>query len=214
MKTLIAIPCMDQVAAAFSQSLAMLHKVGDCYVVHMAGSLVYDSRNKLVKTALELKCDYIMWFDSDMLFEPDTLERLMKHMEDGKNFVSGVYYRRSGSYKPVLYKDLIEKGDGELEVTEFDEIPDELFKADGVGFGCVLMKTSMLLDMALNEGDWFTPEGHAGEDISFCLRAKRCGYDIWVDPSVRLGHVGVTIVTKEFYDAFCMAKEKKHESNS
>ena len=214
MKTLIAVPCMDMVAAGFSQSLAMLHRVGDCLVTHLAGSLVYDSRNKIAAMAVQHECDFVMWFDSDMVFEPDTLERLMKHMES-HDIVSGVYYRRTGTYKPVLYKELNVRGDGTVEAVEFDELPKEdLFKADGVGFGCVLMKTSVLIDMIMNEKDWFTPIGRAGEDLSFCLRAKKLGYEIWCDQTLRLGHVGQVIVTKEFFNAFSTAKEKQNESKS
>ena len=212
MKTLIAIPCMDMVATGFCQSLAMLKKVGECYVTHVAGSLVYDSRNKIAGKAIELGCDYVMWFDSDMVFNPDTMEKLMAHMED-KDMVSGLYFRRSGTYEPVIFKTVTEKPDGTYEATGYNDYPDEPFEVDGVGFGCVLMKTSMLLDIAANERTWFTPNGRVGEDLSFCLRAKKLGYKIWVDPSVKCGHVGHTIVTEEFYRAYKKA-EGRNESKS
>lgn len=211
MKILIAIPCMDMVAAAFSQSLAMLHRVGQCYVMHMAGSLVYDARNKLAAKAVELECDYVMWFDSDMVFEPDTLERLIAH---DKDIVTGIYHRRSGSYKPVLFKELTDNGDGTFTAVDYLDYPtDGLFKVAGMGFGCVLMKTSVLFDMAVNMKDWFTPNGRIGEDLSFCHRATQLGYEIWADPSIRLGHVGNMIITKEFYNAYKSA-EARNESKS
>jgi hypothetical protein len=28
------------------------------------------------------------------------------------------------------------------------------------------------------------------EDYSFCERARRCGYKIWADTTIRLGHIG------------------------
>jgi len=203
MRTLIAIPCMDYVATGFCQSLAMLKKVGECYITHVAGSLIYDSRNKIAGKAVELHADYVMWFDSDMIFMPDTLEKLMKHMEDGKDIVSGVYHRRSGSYAPVLYKELNLKEDGTVDPVSYDDYPkDKLFKAAGVGFGCVLMKTSVLLEMAAEYLDWFTPMNKLGEDLSFCQRATQLGYEIWVDPSVQCGHVGQVIVTDDFFDAY------------
>lgn len=208
MRTLIAVPCMDMVATGFCQSLAMLKKVGDCYVTHVAGSLIYDSRNKIAAKAIQLECDYVMWFDSDMIFEPNTLERLMADIKD-KDFVSGVYYRRSGNYSPVLYKDLIRHEDGTVEAIAFDSIPDEMFTAAGVGFGCVLTSTAMLLDMAAKYKDWFTPNGKLGEDLSFCERARNMGYEIWVDPKIKCGHVGHIIVNEGFFEAYKQAEELK-----
>ena len=40
MKTLIAIPSMDQVPAQFAQCLATLNKVGECAVSFQIGSLI------------------------------------------------------------------------------------------------------------------------------------------------------------------------------
>lgn len=194
MKTLIAIPCMDQVAAGFAQSLAVLNRVGDCSVSFIVGSLIYDSRNKLAKQAIEVGADYVLWLDSDMIFQPDTLEKLM---EDDVDIVSGLYFRRVAPFTPVLFKELTEtswKG--------YDDYPPSLFEVQGVGFGCVLMKTEVLLDIATKYGNWFTPVNGYGEDLSFCLRAKTMGYKMFCDPEVKLGHVGHSVVTENFFKAY------------
>ena len=204
MKTLIAIPCMDMVATGFCQSLAMLKKVGECYVTHLAGSLIYDSRNKIAAKAIELGTDYLMCFDSDMIFQPDTLERLMAH---DKDIVSGLYFRRTGTYRPVIFDELDVK-DGKAVHHNLDDYPkDDIFKVKGIGFGCVLIKTEVLLDMIAAKGDWFTPMYGMGEDLAFCMRANELGYDIWVDPTVKCGHVGNVIVTEEFYEAYKFAND-------
>ena len=39
----------------------------------------------------------------------------------------------------------------------------------------------------------------AGEDAAFCIRAKEYGYEIWIDPTVKLGHVGQTVITEGVY---------------
>jgi hypothetical protein len=36
-----------------------------------------------------------------------------------------------------------------------------------------------------------TREGYIGEDFLFCDRAREAGYEVWVDPSITLGHMGV-----------------------
>ena len=87
---------MDMVATGFCQSLAMLQKSGhEVSIMFQVGSLIYDSRNRLAKQALKMSADYTMWFDSDMIFEPDTMRKLLA---DDKDIVSGMYFRRSHPY--------------------------------------------------------------------------------------------------------------------
>ena len=81
MKTLIAIPTMDQVAAEFAYSLAAMNKVGDCVLGFEISSLIYDARNTLTRKAVNAEADYILWIDSDMVFGQDLMERLMADIE-------------------------------------------------------------------------------------------------------------------------------------
>lgn len=203
MKTLIAVPCMDQVAAPFCFSLAMLRKVGDCALTSMMSSLIYDSRNKLAAQALEMGADRMLWLDSDMAFNPDLLEILTETLEkDDRDIVTGVYYRRAKPYTPVLIKTINPQEDGTVKTENYDDYPtDGPFEVEGCGFGCVLMKTSILTDIALNFGTWFSPMANVGEDIAFCMRARELGYKIWCEPKAQCGHVGTTIITKTTYDA-------------
>ena len=200
MKTLIAVPCMEQVAAGFAHSLATLEKSGECAVSLMVGSLVYDSRNKLAQAAIGYDADRVCWFDSDMIFTPDTLKRLNETMDNyNLDIVSGLYFRRTKPYTPVLFSKYEITEDGDAEWTDCLEYPNEPFEVAGCGFGCVLMKTDVLREMALEFGTWFSPFRNSGEDLSFCLRASELGKKIFADPSIKLGHVGQIVVTEQFY---------------
>lgn len=198
-KILIAIPSMDTVAVGFAESLATLNKVGKCSVAFKVGSLIYASRNELSRYAIKNEYDYIVWFDSDVIFAPDTMERLIKHLEEGKDIVSGIYFRRAKPYTPVLFKWL--DPDSILNSWQgYDNYPkDSVFEVAGIGFGCVAMKTDVLLDTGEN-GQWFTPIKGFGEDLSFCIRAREKGYKIWCDSSIKLGHTAHMVVTEEFYE--------------
>lgn len=204
-KILIAVPCMDQVSARFAQSLTTLKKVGQCTVSFLIGSLIYDSRNRLASMAVEMEADYIMWFDSDMVFTPDTLERMMKVLDEHPeiDILSGLYFRRGTPFTPVLFSKLEVNEEGTLEFDDVHELPDELFEVAGCGFGCVLMRTECLFDIAVKEGGgvWFSPIANAGEDCAFCIRARENGYKIYCDPNIHLGHMAYTPVTKSFYKA-------------
>lgn len=195
MKTLIAIPCMDNVAAPFAHSLATMEKTGECVISMNISSLIYDARNQLAAQALKAEADYILWLDSDMIVPPDVIPRMLKHMEAGKDFVSGIYFRRRAPFAPVLYSRIDREGHA-----DFNDYPeDTVFEIAGAGFGCCMTRVSMLEDIALNFKDWFTPFNNYGEDLSFCLRALECGYKLYCDSTIKCGHVGTVVVDESVY---------------
>ena len=200
-RILIAVPCMDMVAAPFAQALATLQKQGECIVSFLIGSLIYDSRNQLAKQAVKFDCDYILWLDSDMTFPPDTLLRMLKHAEEGKDIVSGLYFRRSAPYTPVLFKTLSEYKEG-VTWEDYNDYPeDSVFEIGGCGFGCVLTKKEIFLEMVLEGMPFFNPTAGLGEDIAFCLRAHQLGHKIWCDSTIKCGHVGHITVSEALYKA-------------
>lgn len=212
MNILIAVPSMDSVPAVFAQSLAMLKKVGNCAIAFQVGSLVYDSRNNLAKHAVKMGADYVLWLDSDMMFEPDLLENMLDTMQaNNLDILSGIYYRRKAPFSPVLLKKLSIDENNFCEHENFNSYPeDSIFEVEGIGFGCVMMKSEVLFDIAGKYQDWFSPLGRVGEDLSFCWRARGCGFKIYADPKIQLGHCGHNIITKSFYEAF-MKQKKENE---
>lgn len=203
-KTLVAIPSMDTVPARFAQSLACLQSVDETKVMINAGSLVYMSRETLAVQAVKMEADYILWLDSDMVFEGDLLPKMMKTLKDNDlDFLTACYFRRNAPYTPVLYKGL----DFDGEACKWEELkslplPDSgLFEVEGCGFGCVLMKTDIVLDVKGRFGKLFTPIGGTGEDLSFCWRARQCGYKLMCDPSIPIGHYGHMVITREFWES-------------
>ena len=202
MKTLIVIPCMDQVPTQFCQSLAMLRKEGECAIAFQMSSLIYMARNELAMKAIQMGADYIMWLDSDMVFEPDLMTKLFKTLEEKSvEFVSGLYFKRFPPYEPVAYSNFGIEND-EIIAEKMTEVPEEITSVGGVGFGCVLMSTALALAVFNEYNTMFAPIGNVGEDIAFCYRAKTLGYDLLLDPSIRCGHVGHYVVTEDIYRAF------------
>ena len=202
MKTLIAVPCFDQVPTMFCQSLALLRKVDECTLAMKSGSLVYTARNDLATLAISMEADYVLWLDSDMVFDPDLLERMMKTAKENDiDILTGLYFRRVQPFSPVLF-DKIEIEDDVCEWSEFREIPEGLFEVGACGFGCVLMKTDVFFDVQSKFGNMFAPIANNGEDIAFCWRARQCGYKIICDPSIICGHVRTSVVNEQFFKAF------------
>ena len=212
-RILIAVPCMDQVPAQFAHSLAWLASYGiedtEISIWFNVGSLIYTSRDAIAKKALLDEVDLVMWFDSDMVFAPDTMKRMLKLIDEGHDMVTGIYYRRTPPFSAVGFKtmELNEEGTA-FDWTELTEIPDEPFEVEACGFGCVLMKAEIFVSVFAKFGQMFTPIANCGEDIAFCWRARQCGYKILADPSIGLGHVAHTVVTKEFFDNYQLTLKK------
>lgn len=203
MKILWAVPCMDQVPAPFCQSLAQLQKIGECYLAMQMGSLIYTSRNTLATMAIQQEMDYVLWLDSDMVFDPDTLVRMMDTLQKNDlDILSGLYFRRTAPYSPVLFDKLEVRHDATCSWSEFTSIPDHLFEVGGCGFGCVLMKVDPFIDVQARFGNMFAPIGNTGEDLAFCWRARECGYKVMCDPSILCGHVGYTIINDQYFDKY------------
>ena len=205
MKVFIAIPCMDALSAQFVQSLVNLLNSSRKYDIEVGlqiGSLVYDSRNQLAERAINSNADYVFWLDSDMTFMPDTLHMmLLTLINNNLPILAGVYYRRRPPFTSTLYKEITIGPMGvRCDYYPDDEIPEkELFEVEGCGFGCVLMRKDVLWNVMIqqnNDGLLFSPIKGVGEDLSFCWRARKCGYRITCDPTIALGHEIKTVITR------------------
>ena len=203
MKVFIAVPSMDTIPALFAQSLALLKRECDVQIGWEVGSLVYHARNNLARQALKTDADYVLWLDSDMVFAPDTLIRMLKVCKDNDiDFLTAVCFRRKPPYTPCLF-DRLEKVEKGASYTALMSVPEGLFKVGGCGFAGVLMASDVLLSVQSKfNGRMFDPMDGFGEDVSFCWRARQCGYEIWCDSSIEFGHVGNCIVTRGYFEAY------------
>lgn len=202
MKTLIAIPCMDMMHTPFVISLTGLQVKGEIKFAYSASSLVYDSRNGLARKAICEKFDRVLWLDSDMQFSPDLFHRLSDDLDEGRDFVSGLYFTRKPPYKPVIFKKAGYEHFGEnglkpIAEAYYDYPKDSVFEVASAGFGGVMMNTSLLEEVEKNFGLPFSPIMGFGEDISFCMRVHELGRKMYCDSRVKMGHVGQYVYSEE-----------------
>ena len=168
-------------------------------------SLVYDARNTLAKQAVIEGFDRVLWLDSDMDFSPDLLKRLSADMDEGREMVSGLYFKRKAPVKPVIYKELGFWRDKEKdEVTPiaipYEDYPkDDIFTIAGCGFGGCLVSVDLIKRVGDKFGLPFSPLMGFGEDLSFCSRVSQLGVEMFCDSRVKMGHVGLGTITEETY---------------
>ena len=199
-----ACPCFDHADVNFVQCLVSLDTSGlECSIVFCASSLIYDARNNLAMRAIAEKYDYVLWLDSDMIFEPSLLKDLLA---TGKDLVSGLFFSRRPPYKPALfdecgYTEDEKKPNAKKPFTHnfYDYPKEQLFEVAAFGFAAVLTKVETLDIIRTVWGLPFTPLLGFGEDLSFCLRAKEIDLHLWTDSRIKVGHIGKMIVNEEVY---------------
>lgn len=192
MKILLGMPCVKDIPTKTVISLLQTVKKGVVDPMLVSGSLVYDSRDAIARYAVDHDYDYVLYADSDMIFSADDLKRLVAH---NVGICTGLYVTRRGENKNVAYSKIITRRrfpyrqpklihDGETQ--GFGQIA-------ACGFGFCLIKCSVLKTMFKYYKSLFEPKWGVGEDIAFCIRAKRCGYYTFIDREVKLGHIGETV---------------------
>lgn len=152
------------------------------------GPYVHRNREMLMKDAVENDFTHLMFIDTDIVFPPDGIERLMARDKD----LIGAAYNMRNMMKP-----------GQLEVPRTSTVKllggkrrfptmDSPFRCDTVptGFMLVRLEKFKQIEQPWFETVWTEDEGFMGEDTYFCRRARENGIDVWVDPTIPLGHVG------------------------
>lgn len=204
MKTLIAIPCMDMVHTEFMKSLLGMRPAGEARYGLTSSSLVYDARNTLARQAIDEGYDRILWLDSDMDFQPDLMQRLSADLDEGRDFVCGLYFKRKAPILPVCYKNVGFFNDDAGKSTPvavcYEDYPrDQVFEVNGCGFGAVMHTVDILKKAVETFGLPFSPVLGFGEDLSFCMRLTKLGVKMYCDSSIKVGHIGWGPITEDTY---------------
>lgn len=138
---------------------------------------------------------HLMWIDSDVIFDPKQFERLLNH---DKDIVSGIYMMEDCTHFATVKKWDTEyfSKNGSFQFMTVDDMSKEkeLFDVSYTGFGFILIKRGVFESMNY---PWFEPlpqkigkaVDFTSEDVAFCLKAQERGYKIWIDPTVRVGHL-------------------------
>lgn len=204
MNIMVVVPCMSMVHTGFLRSLVSLDTGQHTMRVAVTeGTLVYNARQTLLTGALKVGCDRILWLDSDMSFEPDTMLRLSKDLDEGREFVSGLYFRRKLPTRPILYDKIVENENGLVGFRVFQDYPrNRVFEIAGSGFGCVMMTADFARKMLEKWQKPFYPILGAGEDLAFCYRASQLGVKLYCDSSVKCGHLGIMEYSEDHFGEF------------
>jgi GT2 family glycosyltransferase len=147
---------------------------------------IISARDVLVRQVRATGAQAMLWVDSDMTLERDTLCRLMNH---DKCLVGALCLNR---HAEVLMTnawydgDRTEKGNvTKIRATRYIDDGWGLVLVDGVGLACVLVREPLISEV---EFDY----SMLVDDAGFCKRARGLGFQVWVDRSVKPVHLGAT----------------------
>jgi hypothetical protein len=199
-RCVVLVPYTGAILPECEEGLRALERRG--YQVRRVGgyAAIDQGRNQLATDALVEGFEETLWIDSDIGFHPDDVETLRRH---GVPIVGGLY--------PL-------KGVRGLAAHVLPGTKAVRFGADGgllellyAGAGFLLVRREVYLAVQLQERlpvcnerfgrpmvPYFEPTSapdgdgcwYLAEDFAFCARARRCGYKILVDTTLRLWHVG------------------------
>lgn len=171
------------------------------FYVGTAGRMhAHIARECLADKALEMGADYLLMIDDDMICPTSMFERLFAHDVD---IVAPLAFMRKHPHYPVIYTvregyDPISQSSYFTNLSVKTYPKDELVECDAVGFGAVLIKMDVFRALPR---PWFATWSRVGEDIGFCHAAKKHGFRVFMDTSVKLGHLGDPVcVTEETYE--------------
>ena len=162
------------------------------------------ARNNIAKTFLARPdCDYLVWVDDDTTYM-NLADDIKKMIALDKDMVMAITSCKPVPHFPNVGK-FTEIGKSGTIVDSVSrhvyEFPvDKPFEADFGSFGLVCIKRKVFEAI---EPPWFyfPPNAHTkgvwGEDVTFCFNAKMHGFELWIDPTIRLGHLGYMAVHYE-----------------
>lgn len=176
-------------------------------------ALVSRARSIVASSFLRSDADVLLSIDSDIWFRPQDALRISE-MAMSMDVVAALYMTRNMATQPALMLP-----EGEEVIFSADS---KLTKVPFVSTGFVAVHRRVFetvrRDLPLCHKGWsdrgadtsFWPfympftipwEGdehmYLSEDWAFCQRARDAGFDCWLDPSIRLGHMGQTMFTLE-----------------
>lgn len=191
-KILIAVPTAKYIEPDTFKSIYDL-EIPDGYVVefqYFHGYLIDQIRNLIASWITDGPYDYLFSVDSDITFPKNTLTKLLAH---DVPIVSGVYRQRKDKEILELYRYY---HNGSMYNVTYDQLESGLSPVAACGFGCVLVKKKVFLDIGYPQFTYkqaLKMENTISEDVDFCMKATKAGFGIFTDPTIVCSHIGSTV---------------------
>lgn len=161
--------------------------VKDAYIARDIN--IGNARNEIVKNT---QMPYIFFVDPDTVLPINTIKKMLEH---DLPIVSGIVYKRTAPHVPSIYNKNKDKWIPKLDYPSMG-----LIEVDAVGAACLLVKREVF--EKIGEPYFEYIESIKSEDFDFCEKAKKAGYKIMVDCSIKCGHVTDEIIDENRFNMY------------
>jgi GT2 family glycosyltransferase len=186
------------IAELIARGISYQYVIGYDPVVYFCRNKLLGGNNILGKKQLpwqgSIQYDYMIWIDSDMVWNPSDILNLISH---SMPIVSGTYLTSDSFHYPIVeqldYNHLSDHGTFRFMNRDSMNTKSQLFEVDYTGFGFLAIQYGIIEQL---EYPWFRPRwvesnnffDFTSEDVGFCWTIKDHGYKIYVDPKIKIGH--------------------------
>jgi len=201
-KCVVLVPVFGQIEPETEAALRVLATRGYAVRTLRGSSQIDLARSTLATRAMRDGFAETMWIDADTVFEPDAVDKLRAH---GKPLTAGLYMRKGPKEFAAKFRspratfgalggllDMVYVGMGFTHVRAevYERVGAKLPTCRG-GYDAETF-VPYFLPMLVPEGDDLC---YLSEDYSFCHRARKAGFQVLADTTIRLGHVGRYVYT-------------------
>jgi len=164
------------------------------------------SRNRIVENALKNGSTFLFYVDADMTFPPDSLARLYNRHVDICHALS---FRRISPHYPCIFKWIEETKC--YETIDYTKGDNDLISVDAAGSACTLINMEVFKKM--KKPYYYYHANTFSSDLTWSMNAKKLGYEIFVDRTLKIGHLGAEIEVTEDYYLAGLSQQSKEEWN-
>lgn len=198
--------------ASWTRTLQWCHDNDIDYAVSIVYiPIIYHARNQILGGSRtspkslkpfngEIEYDWLVWIDSDQVWQPEDLEQMLTNPDH--KVVTGLALFNDNEHFAVSTYDETKRDNRRWLTRDDIDVDAGRFITPECGMGFMVVQRGVFEQL---EYPWFFPTAHdegdvlwfEAEDGSFCNRIKKLGIDIWVDPAVQVGHEKVRILYKD-----------------
>lgn len=171
--------CLANLMAYCAHRKIMPYEKQTIAILSSRGSILPRQRLEIIKGAEQANADYLLWLDSDHMFPPQTLHRLLAH---GKDIVGVNHVTKMVPAQPTARNRAPDHDRGVPVYTDPDS-PD-LEKVWRIGCGTLLMNMKAVRAIGHEVlAIKYVPEydTYGGEDWPMIEAAEKLGYETWID---------------------------------
>lgn len=198
--SVVLVPVGGAIEPGCDESLRELERRGYAVWRVRGYSAIDAARNQMATDALEQGFDELMWVDSDVVFQPDDVERLRSHQMP---ITCGLYSKKScrefaATFRPGTEQVRFGNQGGLIEIKYcgfgfvhtrrilYERLIQELrLPKCNERFGSLLIPFFAPMVVPDGAGSWYL-----AEDYAFCERVHQINVPVMADTRVRLWHVG------------------------